>query len=144
MYFVFWVFYQDEEWAYVFCGEDSEGYIEFGGPDNDEILAWGYFDENGDLNIEGNEYEAEYDGVTYDEVIVNLSCYAYCLKDNGNYKAGKIYSFQDMTELTLPAVFSKADAKKVVAKAQAGGISPVPVPVRSRQPLVLRENSLLR
>lgn len=144
MYFQFWIFDEDEDWYYIFCGVDADEYIEFGGPEQKEVLAWGVLDENGALNIIGNEYEAVYSGTTYDEVIVSLSCYAYRRTTKDNYKEGDIYSFNSVTPINLPAVFTKAEADKTLARAKASGISLDPVPVRSRQNLVLGNQNLIR
>ncbi len=144
MYFQFWIFDEDDDWYYMFCGVDSDEFIEFGGPEQKEVLAWGVLDENGALNIIGNEYEAVYNGTTYDEVIVSLSCYAYRRTTKDNYKEGDIYSFNSVTPINLPAVFTKAEADKTLARAKASGISLDPVPVRSRQNFVLGNQNLIR
>ena len=145
MYFVTYVFAEEDNWTYFFAALDSDDYIETGGSEGDEVLAWGMLDENGDLNIIGNEYDAVYSGTTYHEVIVALQCFGYLSEDEGSYKKG-YYSFNNCTQLDLPAVFSpeemEASAVAVAKKAVESHIGIKPVKVR--QPLNLQKSKLLK
>ena len=107
----------DGNWTYFFAALDSDEYIETGGPDGDQVLAYGTLSADGSLRITGNEYDAVYSGTTYHEKIVALSIYAYLSKDEGDYKKG-YYSLNNVTPMALPVQFDKAAASSVVAAAQ--------------------------
>ena len=123
----------DGNWTYYFAAIDSDDYIELGGEDGEEILAYAKQAEDGVLTIVGNEYDAVYEGKTYHEKIVSLSIFAYLSKDEGTQKKGW-YSFSDITALELPASFNASAAtgsmpvRVNVAKLASG--KPVPAKIR--------------
>lgn len=94
---------EKEPYTYYFCAKDSEDYIEMGGPESDIMLASATLNAGGNgFTVTGNEYQAVYDGTTYDEVIVALLVCAY------NSEDGKFYTFQGFTEWNLPSTFNKS------------------------------------
>lgn len=122
-------------WTYYFVAFDSDNYIEMGGPEGDEFLAFGQV-KDGVLTIVGNEYDAVYEGKTYHEVIVSLSILGYLSKKEGTNDVGW-YSFQDVTPMALPATFNasavtggapvRLDAARLVS-----GKKPVPAQFKVR------------
>lgn len=122
-------------WTYYFVAFDSDDYIEMGGPEGDEFLAFGQV-KDGVLTIVGNEYDAVYEGKTYHEVIVSLSILGYLSKKEGTNDVGW-YSFQDVTPMALPATFNasavtggapvRLDAARLVS-----GKKPVPAQFKVR------------
>lgn len=134
--FFFQAFFEEDDedtgahFVYIFAGLDSDNYIEFGGPDNDKMLAYTKKNADGTITIVGNEYEAVYDGTKYDEKIVALSIYAYCTKAGGSYKEG-IYSFNDVEGIALPATFTK-EGTKAITKAVGSSLTLCPTPLRVR------------
>lgn len=122
-------------WTYYFVAFDSDNYIEMGGLEGDEFLAFGQV-KDGVLTIVGNEYDAVYEGKTYHEVIVSLSILGYLSKKEGTNDVGW-YSFQDVTPMALPATFNasavtggapvRLDAARLVS-----GKKPVPAQFKVR------------
>ena len=64
------------------------------------------------FTIEGNEYQAAYSSGTYDEVIVKLAVLGYLTEADGGNEPGW-YTFNGMTEVDLPATYSKAGTSSV-------------------------------
>jgi len=126
----------DGNWTYYFAAIDSDDYIELGGEDGEEILAYAKQAKDGVLTIVGNEYDAVYEGKTYHEVIVSLSILGYLSKKEGTNDVGW-YSFQDVTPMALPATFNasavtggapvRLDAARLVS-----GKKPVPAQFKVR------------
>lgn len=99
--------YDDAPLKIYFCAMDTDGYIELGGPDEDQKLAYSTLSNGGkSINIIGNKYKAVYSGTTYDEEIAKLMVRLYADDDYGNYQAGYFYSI-GMEDLNLPASFVK-------------------------------------
>lgn len=120
-------------WTYYLAALDSDNFIEMGGPDGDEILAYAHLAKDGVLTIVGNEYVAVYDGTTYQEKIVSLSIFGYLSKDEGTQKKGW-YSFEDITPISLPATFNaSATSSSVAVHMNVGKLAsckPVPAKIR--------------
>ena len=134
-YFVAHTFYKEGNWTYFFAALDTDGYIETGGEEWDEILAWGLLDEDGKLNIISNEYDAVYNGKEYHIVNAALSCFAYLSKAEGAYKEG-YYNFTDLKQLDLPAVFTPEEMESTIAAARKAVATKTGLtPVKVRQPL---------
>ena len=125
----------DGNWEYYFGAFDSDNYIELGGPDEDIMLASAKLNAAGNgFTIEGNEYQATYSGKTYDEVIVQLAVLGYLTEDEGQYEAGW-YTFNNMTEVDLPATYSKAGGSSV------SSVSAVSTPVLGKAPVANKLHS---
>lgn len=122
-------------WTYYFVAFDSDDYIEMGGPEGDEFLAFGQV-KDGVLTIVGNEYDAVYEGKTYHEVIVSLSILGYLSKKEGTNDVGW-YSFQDVTPMALPATFNASAVTggapvRLYAARLVSGKKPVPAQFKVR------------
>mgnify|MGYP002623882752 CR=1 FL=1 len=123
----------DGNWTYFFAAIDSDGYIELGGEDGEEVLAYAKQAKDGVLTIVGNEYDAVYSGKTYHEKIVSLSIFAYLSKDEGTQKQGW-YSFSDITPLDLPASFTVSESAQGAPRRMNAAALPSsrPVPAKIR------------
>lgn len=101
---------EEGNWTYYFGGLDDEDYLELGGPDEDQMLASATLSADGkSFQIKGNEYNATYQSGTYHEVIVALTLFAYLSQAEGDYDPG-YYSFNNVTDITLPVTFTKSSA----------------------------------
>lgn len=99
--------YDDAPLMIYFCAMDTDGYIELGGPDEDQKLAYSTLSNGGkSINIIGNKYKAVYSGTTYDEEIAKLMVRLYADSDYENYQAGYFYAI-GMEDMNLPASFVK-------------------------------------
>ncbi len=115
--------YDDAPLSIMLVGFDSDGYIELGGPDEDEALAYTELSNEGKtISIVGNEYDATYSGTEYHEVIVELRISMYADEDYENYKAGYFYGL-GMDPLELPASFTKTGSSKSTWKPMLKGAS---------------------
>ena len=129
---------QDGNWIYFFAALDSDDYIETGGAEGDEILAYALKNEAGDgFTIYGNEYDAVYSGTTYHEKIVSLSIFAYLSADEGNYQKG-YYLLNGVTEMKLPCTFTKAAAQSAIAAHKRAVLSH-----ESLTPVMVRNSSFV-
>lgn len=110
---------EEGNWTYFFGALDDEGYLELGGPDEDELLASATLSSDGkSFQIKGNEFDATYSGTKYHEVIVALTLFSYLSQDEGDYEAG-YYSFNNVTDLELPISFTKSSASGTSIKPAA-------------------------
>lgn len=99
--------YDEAPLMIYFCGFDADGYVELGGPEEDQMLAYSSLSNDGkSINIIGNMYKAVYGGTTYDEEIVKLMVRLYADSDYENYQAGYFYAI-GMEDMNLPASFVK-------------------------------------
>ena len=92
-----------EGYSIYLFGLDQEGYAEDASQNDDDpyILATGAMEDN-KIAIAGSEYEAIYDGNSYDEVIVGLIVYGVDESNNKLYRLAETPAV-----LSLPASLSK-------------------------------------
>ena len=92
-----------EGYSIYLFGLDQEGYAEDASQNDDDpyILATGAMEDN-KIAIAGSEYEAVYDGDSYDEVIVGLIVYGVDESNNKIYRLAETPAV-----LSLPASLSK-------------------------------------
>ena len=92
-----------EGYSIYLFGLDQEGYAEDASQNDDDpyILATGAMEDN-KIAIAGSEYEAIYDGDSYDEVIVGLIVYGVDESNNKLYRLAETPAV-----LSLPASLSK-------------------------------------
>lgn len=91
MEFCFDIVDMDDEYYYLFAGEDQDGYVEFGDEENDDLLATATV-SGSTMTLQGHSYTASYG---YEE-ICSIGMYALTLDQQ------KIYGFNGVPYVTLP------------------------------------------
>lgn len=89
---------QDNAYTYYFCGLDQDDYIENGNPADKSLAVATLSGDGKSFDVQGCEYQATYDNILYDEIIVALQVFAY----NGKY-----YSVGD--PVALPVTFEDSE-----------------------------------
>ena len=105
MEFCFDILEVDDEYYYLFAGEDQDGYVDFGDEENDDLLATATV-SGSTMTLQGHSFTASYGYVE----ICSLGMYALTLDQQ------KIYGYTGVPYATLPGQWTGSGASSAPAR----------------------------
>ena len=108
---------QDDDYTYVFAGQDDGDYFELGDSANGYLLATATLSSDGKTgSIVTHEYDAVYGGTTYHEIIVMLTVWGMPTDENDQY----VYTFNNIPKMAIPSTMKKASGAAVTSFRSSG------------------------
>ena len=108
---------QDDDYTYVFAGQDDGDYFELGDSANGYLLATATLSSDGKTgSIVTHEYDAVYSGTTYHEIIVMLTVWGMPTDENDQY----VYTFNNIPKVNVPSTMKKASGAAVTSFRSSG------------------------
>ena len=108
---------QDDDYTYVFAGQDDGDYFELGDSANGYLLATATLSSDGKTgSIVTHEYDAVYGGTTYHEIIVMMTVWGMPTDETDQY----VYTFNNIPKVSVPSTMKKASGAAVTSFRSSG------------------------